>query len=111
MAPNETCPPGLESAMGLIGKKWTGLVLASLMEGRRRFSEISAYVPGLSDRLLSLRLQELEAARIVDRMVHDQRPVLVVYTLTAKGRDLRAAFESIQAWADRWQDVNSPVEI
>ncbi len=111
MATNATCPPGLEIAMVLLGKKWTGLVLASLMDGRRRFSEISAYVPALSDRLLSLRLQELEGANIVDRRVHDQRPVLVVYTLTAKGRDLRSVFESIQAWADRWPSFNSSIDI
>ena len=107
MDSNETCPPGLEAAMGVLGEKWTGLILRALMDGPRRFTEISSYVPGLSDRLLSQRLQELEAAIIVDRRVYDQRPVLVEYDLTDKGRDLRRVLEAIQAWSDRWESVDT----
>ena len=59
----DMCPRYL-AAMSFLGKKWTGLILRSLMEGPRRFTEMSAYVPGLSDRLLSQRLQELEEAGI-----------------------------------------------
>jgi DNA-binding HxlR family transcriptional regulator len=73
-----------------------------LLEGPRRFTEITGYVKGLSDRLLSERLQELEQAGIVERRVNTGRPVTVEYTLTAKGNDLRAALEAIQMWADRW---------
>ncbi len=104
---HETCSPGLEAAMGVLGKKWTGLILRALMDGPRRFTEISGYVPGLSDRLLSQRLQELETAKIVDRRVYNQRPVLVEYDLTDKGRDLRHVFEAIQAWSDRWESVET----
>ena len=107
MDSTETCPPGLEVAMGVLGKKWTGLILRALMDGPRRFTEISGYVTGLSDRLLSQRLQELEAAKIVERRVYNQRPVLVEYDLTDKGRDLRGVFEAIQAWSDRWEPVET----
>ena len=109
MDSNDTCPPGLEAAMGVLGKKWTGLILRALMDGPRRFTEISGYVPGLSDRLLSQRLQELEMAGILKRRVYDQKPVLVEYDLTDKGRDLRQVVEAIQCWADRWQSVETTV--
>ena len=110
MDSNETCSPGLEAAMGVLGKKWTGLILRALMDGPRRFTSISGYVPGLSDRLLSQRLQELETVKIVQRHVYDQRPVLVEYDLTEKGRDMRHVFEAIQAWSDRWESVETKAE-
>ena len=107
MDSNETCPLGLEAAMDVLGKKWMGLILRALMDGPRRFTEISGYVPGLSDRLLSQRLQELETEEIVQRRVYNQRPVLIEYDLTDKGRDLRRVFEAIQSWGDRWTSVHA----
>ena len=94
--------PRYESAMSILGKKWTGLILRSLMEGPRRFTEMSCYVSGLSDRLLSQRLQELGEAGIVERRVYTDRPVTVEYSLTAQGQALREVVEAIQHWADRW---------
>ena len=101
--------PRYESAIEILGKRWTGLIIRSLLEGPRRFTEITSYVNGLSDRLLSQRLQELEEAEIVDRKVYNQRPVLVEYALTDKGRDLRQVVVAIQAWADRWEAVETNV--
>ena len=77
------------------------------MEEPRRFSDISAYVSGLSDRLLSQRLQELEEAGIVDRQVYAQRPVSVMYSLTEKGEALRQVVSSIQHWADDWAHMDA----
>ena len=108
MESEETCPPHYEAAMEVIGKKWTGLILKPLMEGPRRFTEISSYVPRLSDRLLSQRLQELEEKGIVERTVHDERPVRIEYALTEKGRDLRGVLEAIVGWANRWETAQSP---
>ncbi len=105
----ETCPAHYEAAMDVLGKKWTGLILKPLMEGPRRFTEISAYVPRLSDRLLSQRLQELEVRGIVERRVHDERPVRVEYVLTDKGLDLKGVLDAIGMWADRWETADAPV--
>ena len=96
--------PKYEVAAELLGRRWTGLILRSLVERPRRFSEITAYVPGLSDRLLSGRLQELEAVGVLERRVLAQRPVVITYTLTEKGLDLRRVVEALQEWADRWVD-------
>ena len=97
----EMCPR-FEKTAEILGKRWTGLILRSLMEKPRRFTEIRDYVSGLSDRLLSERLQELEEAGIVERKVYPQRPVVIEYSLTKKGADLRRVLEAIQTWADRW---------
>ncbi len=102
MSTQNICCPKLSGAMEVLGKKWTCLIVRSLMDGPRRFSEMASYVDGLSDRVLSERLQELEREDVVERRVYDQRPVLVEYVLTDKGRDLRHVLESLQDWADKW---------
>ena len=94
--------PKYEKAAEILGKRWTGLIVRSLVEHPRRFSEITSYVPGLSDRLLSERLQALEAEGILERRVLPQRPVAVAYALTEKGHDLRGVVEALQVWADCW---------
>ncbi|MSQ41123.1 MAG: transcriptional regulator [Dehalococcoidia bacterium] len=94
--------PRFEKAATVLGKKWTPLILRSLMDGPRRFSGMCAYCPGLSDRLLSQRLQELEEAGIVERRVYSGRPVVVEYILTSKGQELRGVLEALQRWADQW---------
>lgn len=96
--------------MNILGKKWTCLILRCLMGEARRFTDISAYVHGLSDRLLSQRLQELEETEIVDRRVYAQRPVVVEYSLTAKGEALRDVVGSIQRWADQWEHKEAAAE-
>ena len=103
---SNTCPAQYEAAMDVLGKKWTALILRPLMEGPCRFGDMSAYVPGISDRLLSQRLQELEEKGIVERRVYDERPVRVQYMLSEKGRDLREVLESIARWADRWETAD-----
>ena len=102
-----TCPAQYEAAMEVLGKKWTALILRPLLEGPCRFTDMSAYVPGLSDRLLSHRLQELEERGVVERRVYDQRPVRIEYVLTEKGRDLREVLEAIARWADRWETTEA----
>jgi len=94
--------PRYEQAAALLGKKWTGLILRILMGGPRRFCDFRAQVPDLSDRLLSERLKELEEEGVVERVVHDTRPVLIEYILTDKGWALKDVVQSIEAWAETW---------
>lgn len=104
MAYDQRCPR-FEKAAELLGKKWTGLILRSLMGGSRRFGEIRVNVPELSDRVLSERLRELEDEGIVSRVVHTTKPVLIEYGLTEMGRDLSGVVDAIQGWAERWVPV------
>jgi DNA-binding HxlR family transcriptional regulator len=104
--------PRYEHAIQLLGKRWTGLILDTLMGGPRRFCELTATVEGLSDRVLSDRLRELEFEGIVERVVYPQIPVRVEYRLTEKGQDLRPVVDAIHTWAERWIELSqvSPVD-
>ncbi|MPZ50491.1 MAG: transcriptional regulator [Dehalococcoidia bacterium] len=94
--------PRYERAMSIISKRWTGLILRALLGGSCRFSSIAAYVPGLSDRLLSERLKELEVEGIVERRVYPEVPVRIEYVLTLKGQELRDIVQVTQVWANKW---------
>jgi DNA-binding HxlR family transcriptional regulator len=91
-----------EQAIQLLGKRWTGLILDAMLEGPQRFCEMTAAVEGLSDRVLSDRLRELESEGVVERVVYPQIPVRVEYRLTEKGRDLRPVVQAIHEWAEKW---------
>ena len=75
----------------------------AVARGARRFSEILASVPGLSDRMLAQRLKELGAAGILAREVVPTMPVQVVYELTPRGRELMASLEPLVQGGLRWQ--------
>jgi DNA-binding HxlR family transcriptional regulator len=94
--------PRYHHAVELIGRRWTGAILRAMLSGRCRFSEIAAAVPGLSDRLLSERLKELESEGIVVRQVFPETPVRIEYVLTEKGHALDAATRAVAEWAQRW---------
>ena len=98
----EACCELYHRAVELIGKRWTGAILIVLMDGPLRFSAVKQLVPDLSDRLLSERLRELEAERIVERRVSGEIPVRVEYALTDKGRALEPAVRALKAWARGW---------
>jgi DNA-binding HxlR family transcriptional regulator len=99
------CCPLLHEAVELVGKRWTGAIVAVLLAGgSMRFSEVAQAVPQLSDRLLSERLKELEARGVVERTVHPDSPVRVEYALTRMGRELAPALAELKRWAHRWLD-------
>jgi DNA-binding HxlR family transcriptional regulator len=97
-------------AVEIIGRRWTGGVLRALLSGRTRFNEIAAIVPGLSDRLLSERLKELEDEGIVVRNVTACRPVRIDYELTVKGRALEPVVNSVAEWAENWLSLPPGLE-
>ncbi len=101
--PGGECCPYLHEAVELVGKRWTGAIVAVLLDGgTMRFSEIAQAVPQLSDRLLSERMKELEARGVVERRVLHGTPARVEYELTDMGRDLAPAFGALSAWGRRW---------
>lgn len=100
----ELCPR-YHHAVELIGKRWTGAIVRTLMPGPRRFNELLAAIPGISDRLLTERLRELEAANIVRREVLPESPVRVIYELTCSGHELGPALDEIARWAERWIEL------
>jgi DNA-binding HxlR family transcriptional regulator len=101
-AEGEGVCPAYHRAIELIGRRWTGAILRALLDGARRFSDIAAAVPGLTDRMLSERLKELEAEGIVTRTVIPEMPVRVEYRLAEKGRALGCILDAVAAWAHTW---------
>src|SRR4026207_1818534 len=76
------------SAWELLGKGWTILIITQLLTGTQSFGELATHVQGISRKVLSERLKELEMAGIVLRQVHNAFPVRVTYHLTEKGKAL-----------------------
>ncbi len=103
-AQREACCSLYHQAVELVGKRWTGAIVAVLLAGPARFGEIRACVPDLSDRLLSERLKELEAEGIVDRQMLGGNPPRTQYLLTDKGMALGPALDSLKSWARTWLD-------
>jgi DNA-binding HxlR family transcriptional regulator len=101
--------PEFHSAVELIGRRWTGAILRAMMAGVSRFSDLSCTVPGLSDKMLSERLKELETCGIVVRHVIPETPVRIEYQLTAKGRDLDQVVQALADWAGRWAEAAAAV--
>lgn len=95
--------PHFHAAIELIGKRWTGAIVCALTDGPLRFGELAKAVPGLSDRLLSQRLRELEREGLVGREVEPGSPVRVTYSLTSEGAELRPAIVELKSWARRWK--------
>jgi DNA-binding HxlR family transcriptional regulator len=100
--------PHFHAAIELIGKRWTGAIVCALIDRPQRFGELAKAVPGLSDRLLSQRLRELEEAGVVEREVEPGSPVRVTYSLTEKGADLGPAIGELRLWARRWKREQAP---
>ena len=94
--------PTYHRAIELIGRRWSGVILRAMLSGEARFSDIATAVPGLSDRLLSERLKELEAEGIVRRTVVPSTPVRVDYALTDKGLALHDVIVAVSDWAEHW---------
>jgi len=94
--------PYYHRAVELIGRRWSGVILRAMLSGVERFSDLTAAVPGLSDRLLSERLKEFEAEGLVERVVYPETPVRIVYRLTDKGRALGDVVTAVSDWAESW---------
>jgi len=94
--------PLYHRAIEIIGRRWTGAIVRALLAGDTRFCQIRSTVPGLSDRLLSERLKELEAEHIVERRVYADPAARIEYHLTDMGEALAAVVQSVSAWAEEW---------
>lgn len=93
------CDEALTRVFGLLGKRWTGLVVGVLLERPARFAEIARAIPGITEGMLSSRLQELLEAGILEREVVEGPPIASVYSLTERGRDLEPALLELGRWA------------
>ncbi len=89
----------VEVLMDAIGGKWKPVILYHLMGGTRRFGEFRRLVPGVSQRMLTQHLRELERDGLVHREVYREVPPRVEYSLTARGRTMEPLLHQMNAWA------------
>jgi DNA-binding HxlR family transcriptional regulator len=97
---NFGCP--VEACLEVVGGKWKGVILFHLLGGTKRFNEMSRLVPGITQRMLSRQLRELEADRIVERKVYPEVPPRVEYSLTEFGRTLEPILRTLQQWGAQY---------
>lgn len=96
--------PKFEEAMSMLSKRWTGLIIYQLLSGQQRFCNIESAI-GISGRLLSERLKELEKLGIVKREIYPETPVRIEYSLTEKGRALEPLMREIEKWSETWLEA------
>lgn len=98
---DETCRL-FQSAAELAGRKWSAAVLLAMARGAERFTEVRGLVDGVTDRVLAVRLKELEQQDLITRSVIPTTPVQVRYELTRQGRELIAILQPLVNWGVKW---------
>lgn len=96
--------PRFEKAISILSQRWTGLVIYQLLTGPKRFGTLESSM-GISGRVLSERLKELENQGIVKREVFPETPVRIEYSLTEKGLALEPIMKEIETWSQTWLEV------
>lgn len=85
--------------MGIIGGKWKTVILYHLMNGKLRYNELRKTMPTVTERTLSIQLQQLQEDGVIERKVYSEKPPLKVeYTLTEFGKTLIPLLQSIADW-------------
>jgi DNA-binding HxlR family transcriptional regulator len=105
--PTDTSP--LAAALERVGDRWSLLVVEALLSGSRRFNELQAQVSGIAPNILSDRLKRLEGERVVRSQPYSERPVRLVYELTAEGQELAGALRLLADWGSRVAREAEPI--
>jgi DNA-binding HxlR family transcriptional regulator len=90
---------GVREVLDLIANKWTTLVIYALSRGTKRYSELEHEIEGISQKMLTQTLRNLERDGLVSRVVYPVVPPRVDYTLTPLGKTLKEPLSAICAWA------------
>jgi len=101
------CNPGcaVEAAISLIDGKWKSVILHHLLGGTARFNEIRRLVPGLTPRMLTNQLRDLEIDGLVTRTVYAQVPPKVEYSVSDLGRSLEPIIQALRIWGTDNMDL------
>lgn len=100
----EACTKALipvKDALDILSGKWKLPIIISLTFGNKRFSEMAKQIPGITDRMLSKELRELEMNELIKRTVYDSVPVVVEYSMTAYGKTLEPLIDELQKWGTK----------
>ena len=94
------CDEALTEVFSVLGKRWSGLILGTMLQRSARFGELARAIDGITESMLSARLGELQEARLVEREVLEGPPIATLYRLTAAGRELKPALLALARWAE-----------
>lgn len=92
----------VEWCLEVIGGKWKGVILHYLLDGTRRFGELRRLMPGVTQRMLTMQLRELEEDGLVLRTVYAEVPPRVEYSVTELGRTLGPIIAAMRTWGDEY---------
>ncbi len=106
---HECCP--MEAAMDVIGGRWKGVILYHLLDGPKRFGELGRRLPGVTQRMLTLQLRELEEDEVVHREIFKQIPPKVEYSLTEFGKSLEPTIALMCGWGQQYLDRQAAKEL
>lgn len=95
------CP--VETTLSLIGDKWKVLILRDLMPGTKRFGELKRSVGGVTQKVLTAQLRQMEDCGLLTRTVYPEVPPKVEYTLTELGYSLKPVLDALSAWGEDYQ--------
>jgi DNA-binding HxlR family transcriptional regulator len=88
----------VKDALDILNGKWKIQIILSLTFGKKRFKQIQREIPGLTPKMLSKELKDLEINELVDRRVYDTSPVTVEYELTSYGKTLKPLIGELHKW-------------
>jgi len=99
---------GLQTAFGILGKKWNGRILAALREGPMKFTDLRRAVGAITDSVISDRLIDLAEAGLVERAETRTRPIHINYRLSQRGENVQPVLDDLAVWAARNLEVEPP---
>jgi DNA-binding HxlR family transcriptional regulator len=88
----------VRDALDILSGKWKLPIIISLTFGNKRFSQMAKQIPGITDKMLSKELRDLEINQLVKRTVYDTVPVVVEYSMTPYGKTLEKLIDELQSW-------------
>ncbi len=96
------CP--VETTLEVIGGRWKGVILYHLLFETLRFGQLRRFIPGVTQRMLTLQLRELERDGVIERTVYKEVPPKVEYSLTDFGRSLEPILMAMLHWGTEFND-------
>ena len=99
------CP--VETTLALISSRWKVLILRDLFTGTKRFGELKKSLNGISQKVLTANLKEMEQCGLLTRKAYPEVPPRVEYSLTDLGRSLKPILDAMQSWGEEYKAKNS----
>ena len=99
------CP--VETTLTMISDKWKVLILRDLLTGTKRFGELKKSLTGVSQKVLTSQLREMEENGLVERKAYPEVPPRVEYSLTPLGRSLKPIMDAMRVWGEQYKQQNA----